>query len=147
MEDCLIILDSSGSMHEEGKRAAGQYVLCAIAGFVRDSFPDKHCGAYVWAENITRYGTKATGGGNRLNPDAWEDFVAQHQGVPMILITDGNLAAREKKALASLPDSERLCAVMIGADANRLSLRNIVGRDRVFESGDAIECVRFLLTR
>ena len=62
-EDCLIILDSSGSMNEEGKRIAGEYLLRAMAGFIRDYFPGVRCGAYAWGEGVARYSGKSVGNG------------------------------------------------------------------------------------
>ena len=132
-EDCLIILDSSGSMNEEGKRIAGEYLLRAMAGFIRDYFPGVRCGAYAWGEGVARYsGTLAA-------------FVAEHQDAPMILISDGNFPERDRTVLAGLSGVERIRAVLVGADANRPRLQKIIGQGRVFESTDAIECTRQLL--
>lgn len=147
MEDCVIVLDSSGSMREEGKQAAGEYLLRTIASFVRSSFPDRHYGAYAWCESMVRFGDKMAGGGSRLNPDALIQFTAEHQGIPIILISDGNFAAIEKKTLANLPDNVRISVVMAGADANCTALQKLFGPSRVFESIDAIECVRQLLAQ
>ena len=144
-EDCLIILDSSGSMNEEGKRAAGEYLLRAMAGFICDCFPGVRCGAYAWGESVVHYGDKSIGDGIKLNAGALAAFVAEHQDTPMILISDGNFPERNRKALGSLSKNERIRAVMVGADANRPRLQKIIGRGRVFESADAIECARQLL--
>lgn len=144
-EDCLIILDSSGSMNEEGKRTAGEYLLRATAGFIRDYFPGVRCGAYTWGECVARYGDKSVGDGAKLNAGALAAFVAEHQDTPIILISDGNYPERDCKALADLSGIERIRAVMVGADANRPRLQKIIGRGRVFESADAIECARQLL--
>lgn len=144
-EDCLIILDSSGSMNEEGKRTAGEYLLRAMAGFIRDSFPGLCCRAYTWGKGIARYGDKSVDDGAKLDAGALATFVAEHQDTPMILISDGNFSERDHKALAGLSGIERIHAVMVGADANRPRLQKIIGRGRVFESADAIECVRQLL--
>ena len=144
-EDCLMILDSSGSMNEDGKRTAGEYLLRAMAGFIRDRFPGVRCGAYVWGEGIARYGDKSAGGGARLDAGALAAFAAEHQDTPMILISDGNFPERDRKALISLSGIEHIRAVMVGADANRPRLQKIFGRGRVFESADAVECARQLL--
>lgn len=144
-EDCLIILDSSGSMNEEGKRAAGEYLLRAMAGFIRDSFPGLCCRAYTWGKGITRYGDKSVDDGAKLDAGALAAFVAEHQDTPMILISDGNFSERDRKALVGLSGIERIRAVMVGSDANRPRLQKIIGRGRVFESADAIECARQLL--
>lgn len=145
MEDCLIVLDSSGSMNEEGKQAAGEYLLRAIVGFLRDCFPRVRCGAYSWSANVVRYGEKPAGGGAKLDGGALAAFVAEHQDKPVILISDGNFSERDRRALADLSGAEGIRAVMVGADANRHKLQKIIGRDRVFESADAIECARQLL--
>jgi hypothetical protein len=146
-EDCLIILDSSGSMNEEGKRIAGEYLLCAIAGFIRDSFPRVRYGAYRWGKSITRYGEKSFDDATVLDAGALATFVAEHQNTPLLLISDGNFSERDCTALAGLPGIERIRAVMIGAEANRPRLQKIIGQSRVFESADAIECARQLLIR
>jgi len=146
-EDCLIILDSSGSMNEEGKGTAVEYLLRAMVGFIRDGFPGVRCGACAWGEDVARYGDKSVGDGVKLDAGALAAFVAEHQDTPMILISDGNFPERDRKALACLSGIERVRAVMVGADANRPRLQKIIGRDRVFESADAIECARQLLMR
>lgn len=144
-ENCLIILDSSGSMNEEGKQTAGEYLLRAVAGFLRDGFPGVCCGAYTWGADIARYGGKPAAGGAKLNADALAAFAVNHRDTPMILISDGNFSERDCRALAGLSKIERIRAVMVGADANRLRLQKIIGQGRVFESADAIECARQLL--
>lgn len=144
-EGCLIILDSSGSMNEEGKRTAGEYLLRAMAGFIRDCFPGVRCGAYAWGEGVARYGDKFVGDGAKLDAGALAAFAAEHQDTPMILISDGNFPERDRKALVGLSGIERIRAVMVGADANRPRLQKIIGQGRVFESADAIECARQLL--
>ena len=144
-EDCLIILDSSGSMNEEGKRIAGEYLLRAMAGFIRDYFPGVRCGAYAWGEGVARYSGKSVGNGAKLDAGALAAFVAEHQDAPMILISDGNFPERDRTVLAGLSGVERIRAVLVGADANRPRLQKIIGQGRVFESADAIECVRQLL--
>lgn len=146
-EDFLIILDSSGSMNEAGKRTAGEYLLRAVAGFIRDCFHEVRCGAYAWGESVVRYGSKSIGDGVKLNAGALTAFAAEHQDAPMILISDGNFSERDCKTLAGLPGIERIRAVMIGADANRLRLQKIIDQDRIFESVDVLECARQLLMR
>lgn len=146
-EDCLIILDSSGSMNEEGKRTAGEYLLRAIAGFIRDCFPGVRYGAYAWGKGVARYGDKSVCDGAKLDAGALAAFVAEHQNTPMLLISDGNFPECDCKTLVGLSGIERIRAIMVGADANRLRLQKIIGRGRVFESADAIECVRQLLMR
>lgn len=144
-EDCLIILDSSGSMNEEGKRTAGEYLLRAIAGGIRDYFPKVRCGAYTWGKGVVCYGDKSVGNGAKLDAGALVAFVAEHPDTPMILISDGNFSKRDCEALTGLYEIECIRAVMVGADANRPRLQKIIGRGRVFESADAIECARQLL--
>lgn len=144
-EDCLIILDSSGSMNEEGKRTAGEYLLCAIAGFIRDYFPGVRYGAYACGKGVVRYGDKSVGDGAKLDAGALAAFVAEHQDTPMLLISDGNFPERDRQVLIGLSGIERIRAVMVGADANRPRLQKIIGQGRVFESADAIECARQLL--
>ena len=146
-EDCLIILDGSGSMNEEGKRTAGEYLLRAMAGFIRDYFPGVRCGAYTWGESVAHYGDKSGGDGVKLNAGALTTFVAEHPDTPIILVSDGNFSVHECKALSSLSGIECIRAVMVGADANCPRLQKIIGRGRIFESVDAIECVRQLLMR
>ncbi len=144
-EDCLIIVDSSGSMNEEGKRIAGEYLLCAIAGFVRDYFPEIRYGVYAWGNNVVRYDKKSVGDGVKLNASTLATFLAEHQDSAVIIISDGNFSDRDRNVLIGLTKMERICAVMVGADANYPRLQKIIGRTRVFESADAIECTRQLL--
>lgn len=144
-EDCFIVLDASGSMNEEGKRAAGEYLLRAIAGFIRDSFPGIRCGIYTWGEGVARYGDRFAVEGSKLNADALTTFVAEHQDMPIILISDGNIL--QQGTLLRLSVIENIRAIMVGADANQIKLQKIVGQGRVFESADAIECARQLLLR
>lgn len=146
-EDCLIVLDVSGSMDEEGKRTAGEYLLRAIAGFIRDSFPGVRCRAYAWGEGVAPYGDRSVSEGAGLDAEALTAFVAAHQGTPIILISDGNFMQRDGRTLAGLHRMEGIRAVMVGADANRTRLQKIVGQGRVFESADAVECARQLLQR
>lgn len=144
-EDFLILLDSSGSMSEEGKRAAGEYLLRAMVGFVRDSFPEMRIGAYACGVGVVHYGDKSAGDDPKLHAEALAAFAAEHKDTPMILLSDGIFSERDRRALAGLSGSKRICAVMVGADANRSGLQKLLGRDRVFEPADALECARQLL--
>lgn len=144
-ENCLIILDSSGSMNEEGKRTAAEYLLRAMVGFIRDYFPGVRCGAYSWGEKVTQYGDKSVNDGSQLNADALAAFVTEYQDIPIILISDGNFSECDRKSLVGMSVIEHIRAVMVGADANRPKLQKIIGQSRVYESTDAIECVRQLL--
>lgn len=141
----MIILDSSGSMNEEGKQAAGEYLLRAVAGFIRDCFPQVRCGAYAWGADVVRYGGKSAGDGAKADTRALVAFVAEHSDTPTILISDGNFSEHDRRALTGLSERKRIRAVIVGADANRPRLQKIVGRSRVFESTDAVECARQLL--
>lgn len=142
-KECLIILDSSGSMNEEGKQAAGEYLLRAMAGFIRCRFPEVCCRAYMWNENVARYGEKPAG--TRSNAGALAAFAVEHQDSPMVLISDGNFSERDCRTLAGLSGVKQIRAVTVGADANHSRLQKIVGQEYVFESADAVECVRQLL--
>lgn len=144
-ENCLIILDLSGSMKEEGKQAAEEYLICAILGFIHDYFPKVYCGVYGWAKNIIHYDAKSTGDWTKLNAGALIDFVKRHPDKPIILLSDGNFSPYDCEMLCSLSEVDCIRAVMIGADANRYYLEDVVGKNHVFEAADGIECVRQLL--
>lgn len=145
MEDCLIIVDSSGSMYEEGKQAAAEYLLRGMGAFVRDNFPDKSCGVYAWGNTIEKY--KPGAPGQRLNQEVLVKFVAEHQDTPMILISDGNISDDPGDPLAPLANKEDFFVVMVGVDADQKRLEKIVGKHRVFDSMDALESIRRLLLR
>lgn len=146
-ENCLIVLDSSGSMNEEGKRVAGEYLLRAMVGFIRDRFPQVHCGAYAWGESVARYEGKSAC--DRAKPDAGAlaAFASEHQDTSMVLISDGNFSRHDCTVLSGLAGLAHIHVVVVGADANRHTLRKLVGPGRVFESAGAVECVRQLLQR
>ncbi|WP_406042455.1 hypothetical protein [Succinimonas sp.] len=133
-------------MKEEGKRIAGEYLLCAIAGFIRDSLPGVHYGAYSWDIDVVYYGEKSVGEGIRQDAATLATFLEEHQNAAVIIISDGNFSDRDCKVLSGLTNMERIRAVMVGADANCPRLQKIFGRTQVFESTDAIECTRQLLT-
>lgn len=146
-EDCLIILDFSGSMHEEGKQAAGDYLVRAMIGFIRDCFPGLCCGAYKWSREVTRYDAKSDAADARPDAEALAQFAFQHRETPMILVSDGNFPEHACRSLGVLSSIKGVRAVMVGADANRARLQKVVGEGRVFDSVDAIECVRQLLSQ
>lgn len=144
-DECLIILDSSGSMKEEGKAAACDYLCRSVIGFIRDHYPETGYSVFRWSKQIAAYADSSIQDENSADATALLSFISEHKEEKIVLITDGNFSSGDRRKLSSLSDSGHIRILALGADANIPALRRFVGKERIFDAADSVECIRQMM--
>lgn len=131
--DNLILIDTSGSMMEDGKRSVIMYVLNTIKNIAAGE-PE----IYLWSSEIKPFcGKMEFGAANDLN--SISDFLSLHKDKPILIITDGCFPQRIKSVLKE--HSGNLVFIIVGVDSSVTALQKLFGANNVFEAADTAACV------
>lgn len=136
----LILIDTSGSMMEDGKRAIIMYVVNAIKNTLTEE-PK----IYTWDKNIKPLAGKLEFG---ITNDAGSlsSFFDKHNDEPIILITDGCFSLNIKSIIKKY--SNQLFCVLVGRDSNIITIQRTLGVNNTFEAPDTVACIsRYLLLK
>lgn len=138
-----VIIDSSGSMYEEGKRAASIYIAKSIDGFTKSHYPSTERTVLSWSNAIEKFPGKSL---SKSKPDFGPlvSFVKEHTDSHIIILTDGIFEKNDQDALAHLATHKSLSIVLIGADANDIYAKQALGEERVYEAVDGLMCAHDL---
>ena len=138
-----VIIDSSGSMYEEGKRAASIYIAKSIAGFTKSHYPSTESAVLSWSNAIEKFPGASL---SKRKPDFGPlvSFVKEHTDSHIILLTDGSFEKNDQDALAQLASHKSLSVVLMGADANDIFVKQALGKERVYAAVDGLMCVHDL---
>jgi hypothetical protein len=135
-----IIIDTSGSMNEEGKSSVIKSILFVVERFIADSESDDKYEVVLLNEEAEIYtlGNLVKFKGSINNSKLRELLAANNTNI--MLVTDGNLSS---EVINILDKGESLirCVLLVGADANKAKLKKIVGADSIYETTDLITCL------
>jgi hypothetical protein len=135
-----IIVDTSGSMNEEGKSSVIKSILFAVERFIADSESDDEYEVILLNEDAEIYApenpVKFKGS---INDSKLKDLLAA-SNTNIMFITDGNLSSKVIEKLDKCESVIR-CVLLVGADANKAKLRKIVEADSIYETTDLITCL------
>lgn len=135
----VFLVDTSGSMAEEGKKSVVRYLLYAIENIMRDEYPEVNYGVFLWSESVSVYDKKMDFGG-RAEAKPLSLFLEEHKADTVMLIGDGSYSENIKRVIMNA--GRDVLALMVGSDCNRARLQRMVGAGRVYESVDVSTCIR-----
>jgi len=143
----LILVDTSGSMAEEGKKSVIRYILYAIDNFYKNEYSGEIASIYLWADKIEKFelNQKIQYGG-KSDISALSEFL-KSETRPVLIITDGNYTSKVEKKITENFSNKKIIAMLIGPDSNKVRLLNTFGAINIFETEDLFECLRFLNRR
>lgn len=141
-----IIQDLSGSMAEEGKKAAALYASKAIIGFIATYHSDVTYFLKSWSESIKDFSSKDQPQ-SRASVFELVDFCNTNLDASIVILTDGALERSEARTLKRLSSHPSLHVVLIGVDAIDNVWVKALGKERLYACVDALECARNLLMK
>ena len=143
----LILVDTSGSMAEEGKKSVIRYILYAIDNFYKNEYSGEIASIYLWADKIEKIelNQKIQYGG-KADISTLSEFL-KSETRPVLIITDGNYTSKVEKKITESISNKKIIAMLIGSDNNKVRLLNTFGAINIFETEDLFECLRFLNRR
>ena len=130
--DNIILIDTSGSMMEDGKKSVIMYVINAI----KNSLTVEPT-VYTWDKEIKPFSGKIEFG---ISNDASSisSFFDEHDE-PIILITDGCFSSNIKSIIKK--NSLKLVCILVGIDSSIVSMQRIVGVNNAFDAFDTVACI------
>ena len=131
--DNLIIIDSSGSMMEEGKKSVIMYILNAIKNTLTEEVNIFSCD-----KEIKPFSGKLEFGITN-DPKSLSTFFDQHNDNPVLLITDGCFSSNVKAVIKKY--SKSIVCILVGIDSSIISLQKTIGTNNAFESSDTVTCI------
>lgn len=129
----LILIDTSGSMMEDGKKSVIMYVINTI----RNTLPEEPS-VYTWDKEIKPFSGKLEfGTTNSLG--TFSSFLDEHNDEPLLLITDGCFSSNIKSIIKK--HSKKLVCILVGIDSNIITLQRTIGVNNTFEASDTVACI------
>lgn len=136
--DKIIIIDSSGSMSEEGKKSVVRYLIQAISGIMEERYSDKKNEIFCWNNQVFSYEGKTEFEGV-AEARVLEEFLSKHQKDTILLIGDGNYSDDVKRIVKSV--DSKLMYLMVGCECNKSRLIKLVRSDNLYETVDVVTCI------
>lgn len=131
--DNLIIIDTSGSMMEDGKKSVIMYIINAIKNTLAEEL-----NIYSWDKEIKPFSGKLEFGTTN-NPESLSTFFDQYNDNPVLLITDGCFSSNVKTIIKK--HSKSIVCVLVGIDSSIISLQKIIGSNNAFEASDTVTSI------
>jgi uncharacterized protein with von Willebrand factor type A (vWA) domain len=135
----IILVDTSGSMAEEGKKSVIRYLLYAIEGIFSDEWPTIPYRIFLWNEEISEFESKVEFGG-KSNVSVLSFFLSEHSDSAVLLISDGSYSEEIKSVLKRA--DKKIIALMVGSDCNKARLQKMVGTENLYETADVATCIK-----
>lgn len=131
--DNIILIDTSGSMMEDGKKSVIMYVINTIKNTLTVE-PT----VYTWDKEIKPFSGKIEfGTSNGLSSIL--SFLEEHNDEPIILITDGCFSSNIKSIVKK--HSKKLVCILVGIDSSIVTMQRTIGVNNTFESSDTVACI------
>ena len=127
--DNLIIIDTSGSMMEDGKKSVIMYIINTIRNTLEEELS-----IYLWDKEIKQFSGKLEFG-VKNDPASLANFLDKYYDEPVILITDGCFSSYIKSII------KKIVCILVGIDSNIITLQKIIGADNVYEASDTVACI------
>lgn len=133
-----ILVDTTGSICEEGKRSLVKYFLLTVKRMLQKQWSDCEVEIYTWNNEIKPLDSKITFCG-KADANYLQDFLADKKDCTFLLVTDGEYSEEVKRVLRT--SGVRLNVLMIGSDCNKVASRKIAGEKHLFEMCDLMACL------
>ena len=130
-----ILVDSTGSMSEEGKKSIVKYLIYSIKSFLLEEWKEENVDIYLFGEEIKPYESKIIFQG-KANSESLKRFLVDKKDSQILLLSDGCYSEPVKKVF--IDSGTDIWAIMIGCDCNKAVLQRIVGKERVFDTIDMV---------
>lgn len=134
----IILVDTSGSMSEEGKKSVVRYLLYAIEGLLNNEWSGKAYKIYLWNSNIQEYDTNINFVGE-ANAKKLKEFLESKPNSTVLILSDGSYPEDIKNVFKKT--EIKILALMVGGDCNKAILQKIVGVGNIYESTDVATCL------
>lgn len=131
--DNLILIDTSGSMMEDGKKSVIMYIINTIKNTLTGD-----TSIYTWDDEIKSFSGKIEFGISN-DSSSISSFFDEHNDEPIILITDGCFSSNIKSIIKK--HSQKLVCMLVGIDSNIVSIQKTVGVNNAFEASDTVACI------
>lgn len=131
--DNLILIDTSGSMMEDGKKSVIMYLINTIKNTLAGD-----TSIYTWDKEIKSFSGKIEFGISN-DPSSISSFFENHNNEPIILITDGCFTSNIKSIIKK--HSPKLVCILVGIDSSIVSMQRTVGVSNAFEASDTVACI------
>lgn len=142
MMERIILVDTSGSMAEVGKKSVVRYLIYAIENLLSSEWSGSAYKLYLWNSSIKEYDAEIDFSG-QTNARELKEFLGNRQSSTILLVSDGSYSDEIKNVFKNA--GIKVLALMVGWDCNKAVLQKIVGTENIFESTDVSTCVnRFM---
>lgn len=131
--DNLILIDTSGSMMEDGKKSVIMYLINTIKNTLAGG-----TSIYTWDKEIKSFSGKIEFGISN-DRSSISSFFENHNNEPIILITDGCFTSNIKSIIKK--HSQKLVCILVGIDSSIVSMQRTVGVSNAFEASDTVACI------
>lgn len=126
----IILIDTSGSMTEDGKKSVIMYILNTIKNTLNEEMR-----IYIWNEEIKQYSGKLEFGKTNSSMKL-SAFLNENIDENILIISDGCFSSEIKSVLKKY--SEKLICILVGIDSNLKTLQKTFGLYNVFEASDTV---------
>ncbi len=140
----IVLIDTSGSMCEEGKKSIIRYLINAIKGVKNERYPDKELNMYYWNEQIVPYSEKVKFEG-KSGEKILKEFLDEHNDESILLIGDGNYSDDIRRIIKE--NSNRILFLMVGSECNKNKLGRVINDEQIFEAVDVVSCLGEFMNR
>ena len=146
MKRINVLIDSSGSMNEDGKLSALKYLLYAITNVVREQYNDMIDFEFVqWSTDISKLeklNMLVTNG--KLNECVLNEYFEFNSPDSIIFISDGNFDASLRTAILNV--SKNIYVVCVGLDSDEYNLRMVSTDSVVYKACDIEHVIKKCLS-
>lgn len=131
--DNIILIDTSGSMMEDGKKSVIMYVINTIKNTL-----SVEPTVYTWDKEIKPFSGKIEFGISN-DSSSISSFFDEHNDEPIVLITDGCFSSNIKSIIKK--HSLKIVCILVGIDSSIVSMQRTVGVNNAFEASDTVACI------
>lgn len=138
----IILVDTSGSMVEEGKKSVVRYLLYAIEGLLHNEWSGNAYKIYLCNNDVKEYDIKVDFTG-KASAEKLGHFLEDKRDSVVLLLSDGGYSEEVKTVFKK--SGVKLLALMVGCDCNKAVLQKMAGVENLYESTDLATCMnRFM---
>lgn len=138
----IILVDTSGSMSEDGKDSVVKNVIYSIQNLLYD-YSEEACDIYLWNEDIIKFsGIMSFNGGTSC--DKIDEFLKEHLDEHFLIIGDGCYDRRIQESFEK--ECERLYFLIIGSnDELMLGLKRKIQNRHLYRAENVANCIKFFM--
>ena len=141
MNKILVIIDSSGSMREWGKKDLLIYLVNTIKNYIIDEkFKNFEFEYYSWGEQVVKmndFNSIETKG--KSNISNLHNFVINNDG-KILLLSDGNFEPNKKIDFKE----KNILSISVGCDSHRTNLRLLLSPKKTYDTDCILQAINIL---